>query len=150
VFHACSDGDDFNAKVSRDKNQDLFRGAGVGKSTCPFDIHTIAKYLCTTSVIATCRDPRNKDSYFRVAVLTPSCKAPMIPSTEDPMKLKVVIESSEEGGFTVYVPSLPGCVSEGETEQEAMQNIREAIELYLEPVDDDLAGIGKDVREIVL
>ncbi|HET9549246.1 MAG TPA: type II toxin-antitoxin system HicB family antitoxin [Candidatus Binatia bacterium] len=66
------------------------------------------------------------------------------------MKLKVVIESSEEGGFTVYVPSLPGCVSEGETEQEAMQNIREAIELYLEPVDDDLAGIGKDVREIVL
>jgi predicted RNase H-like HicB family nuclease len=74
----------------------------------------------------------------------------MIPSTEDPMKLKVVIESSEEGGFTVYVPSLPGCVSEGETEQEAMQNIREAIELYLEPVDDDLAGIGKDVREIVL
>jgi predicted RNase H-like HicB family nuclease len=74
----------------------------------------------------------------------------MIPSTKDPMKLKVVIESSEEGGFTVYVPSLPGCVSEGETEQEAMQNIREAIELYLEPVDDDLAGIGKDVREIVL
>ena len=66
------------------------------------------------------------------------------------MKLKVVIESSEEGGFTVYVPSLPGCVSEGETEQEAMQNIREAIEVYLEPVDDDLAGIGKDVREIVL
>ena len=66
------------------------------------------------------------------------------------MKLKVVIESSEEGGFTVYVPSLPGCVSEGETDQEAMQNIREAIELYLEPVDDDLAGIGKDVREIVL
>ena len=66
------------------------------------------------------------------------------------MKLKVVIESSEEGGFTVYVPSLPGCVSEGETEQEAMQNIREAIELYIEPVDDDLAGIGKDVREIVL
>jgi predicted RNase H-like HicB family nuclease len=74
----------------------------------------------------------------------------MIPSMEDSMKLKVVIESSEEGGFTVYVPSLPGCVSEGETEQEAMQNIREAIELYLEPVDDDLAGIGKDVREIVL
>jgi predicted RNase H-like HicB family nuclease len=74
----------------------------------------------------------------------------MIPSTEDSMKLKVVIESSEEGGFTVYVPSLPGCASEGETEQEAMQNIREAIELYLEPVDDDLAGIGKDVREIVL
>ncbi len=66
------------------------------------------------------------------------------------MKLKVVLESSEEGGFTVYVPSLPGCVSEGESETEALKNIREAIELYLEPVDDDLAGTGKDVREIVL
>ena len=66
------------------------------------------------------------------------------------MKLKVVLESLEEGGFTVYVPSLPGCVSEGESESEALQNIREAIELYLDPVDDDLAGVGKEVREIVL
>ena len=62
------------------------------------------------------------------------------------MKLKVVLEPSEEGGFIVYVPSLPGCVSEGETEQEALQNIREAVALYFEPVDDDLAGIGKHVR----
>ena len=54
------------------------------------------------------------------------------------MKLRVVLEQSEEGGFTVYVPSLPGCISEGETEEEAMANIREAIELYLETVDDDL------------
>jgi predicted RNase H-like HicB family nuclease len=48
------------------------------------------------------------------------------------MKLKVVLEPSDEGGFTVYVPSLPGCISEGETLEEAMANIREAIELYLE------------------
>ena len=54
------------------------------------------------------------------------------------MKLKVVLEPSDEGGFTVYVPSLPGCVSEGESETEALENIREAVELYLEPVDDDL------------
>ena len=66
------------------------------------------------------------------------------------MKLKVVLKPSEEGGFTVYVPALPGCVSEGDSESEALQNIREAIELYLEPVDDDLAGVGKEVREIVL
>jgi predicted RNase H-like HicB family nuclease len=66
------------------------------------------------------------------------------------MKLKVVLEPSEEGGFTVYVPSLPGCVSEGDSESDALTNIREAIELYLEPVDDDLAGFGKEVREIVL
>ncbi len=53
------------------------------------------------------------------------------------MKVKVVIEPSEEGGFTVYVPSLPGCVSDGETEEEALRNIKEAIELYLEPTEDD-------------
>jgi len=48
------------------------------------------------------------------------------------MKLKVILEPSNEGGFTVYVPSLPGCISEGETAEEALTNIREAIELYLE------------------
>ena len=48
------------------------------------------------------------------------------------MRFKVVLEPSKEGGFTVYVPSLPGCISEGETEQEALVNIQEAIELYLE------------------
>lgn len=53
------------------------------------------------------------------------------------MRLKVVLEPSEEGGFTVYAPSLPGCISEGDTEKEALANIQEAIELYLEPVDDD-------------
>ena len=54
------------------------------------------------------------------------------------MKLKIVLEPSDEGGYTVYVPSLPGCISEGNTKEEAMENIKEAIELYLEPVEDDL------------
>lgn len=47
------------------------------------------------------------------------------------MKLKIVLEPSEEGGFIVYVPSLPGCVSEGESESEALENIREAINLCI-------------------
>ena len=67
------------------------------------------------------------------------------------MKIKIVLEPSDEGGYTVYVPSLPGCISEGDTEEEALANIREAIELYLEPVEDDLSGSeGADVRELVL
>lgn len=67
------------------------------------------------------------------------------------MKLKVVLEASDEGGFTVYVPSLPGCISEGETEEEAMKNIREAAELYLEEVDDDsVTGDKVKVVELVL
>jgi predicted RNase H-like HicB family nuclease len=39
----------------------------------------------------------------------------------------VVLEPSEDGGYTVYVPTLRGCVSEGETEEEALENIRDAI-----------------------
>lgn len=53
------------------------------------------------------------------------------------MKFKVLLEQSDEGGYTVHVPSLPGCISEGETIEDALDNIQEAIALYLEPVEDD-------------
>lgn len=53
------------------------------------------------------------------------------------MRFRVVLEPSDEGGYTIYVPSLPGCISEGETVEEALANVKEAIELYLEPVEDD-------------
>ncbi len=49
------------------------------------------------------------------------------------MRLRVVLEPSDEGGYTVYEPALPGCISEGDSREEALQNIREAIQLYLEP-----------------
>ena len=57
------------------------------------------------------------------------------------MNLRVSLEPSDEGGFTAYVTSLPGCISEGETRDEALANIREAIELYFEPIEDDTVGI---------
>jgi len=65
---------------------------------------------------------------------------------------RVILEPCEEdGGYTAYVPSLPGCISEGDTIDEAMANIREAIDLYLEPVDDDYTpGKGTLVKELVL
>ena len=67
------------------------------------------------------------------------------------MKLKVVLEPSEEGGFTVYVPSLPGCISEGNSREEAMENIREAIELYLEPIEDDMSlAPGTEIMELAV
>jgi predicted RNase H-like HicB family nuclease len=53
------------------------------------------------------------------------------------MRIKVVLEPSEEGGYTAIIPSLPGCISEGDTKEEALKNIQEALELYLEPVEDD-------------
>jgi predicted RNase H-like HicB family nuclease len=65
--------------------------------------------------------------------------------------LKVVLEPSNEGGYTVYVPSLPGCISEGDNVENALANIQEAIELYLEPAEDDwIAESGGLVRELVL
>ena len=51
------------------------------------------------------------------------------------MRFKVILEESDEGSYTVYVPNLPGCISEGETKEEALKNIREAVELYLELVE---------------
>ena len=70
---------------------------------------------------------------------------------KSPTRFKVVLEPSDEGGFTVYVPTLPGCISEGETMEEALANIREAIELYLEPVEDDwVLDQQALVQEIVL
>jgi predicted RNase H-like HicB family nuclease len=53
------------------------------------------------------------------------------------MRIKVILEPSDEGGYTAIAPSLPGCISEGDTKEEALKNVREAIELYLEPVEDD-------------
>ena len=47
------------------------------------------------------------------------------------MKLRVVLQPSDEGGFTVLVPALPGCISEGDTRDEALANIQEAVQLYL-------------------
>lgn len=48
------------------------------------------------------------------------------------MKYRVLIEQDEDGVFVAQVPSLPGCISEGQTRGEALENIREAISAYLE------------------
>lgn len=60
------------------------------------------------------------------------------------MGFKVALERAEEGGYVAYVSSLPGCVSQGETGEEALRNIREAIEVYLDVGD---AEIDVEIRE---
>ncbi|MBI2049511.1 type II toxin-antitoxin system HicB family antitoxin [Candidatus Roizmanbacteria bacterium] len=57
------------------------------------------------------------------------------------LKYDVVFEEQKEGGYTVIVPSLPGCISEGDTFEEAKINIADAIKLYLE----DLAADGEEI-----
>ena len=52
-------------------------------------------------------------------------------------KFRVILEPNELGGYTVTVPLLPGCISEGDTKEEALTNIKEAIELYIESLQAD-------------
>ncbi len=61
------------------------------------------------------------------------------------MKYKIVLEESDEG-FAVSVPALPGCHSQGETEQEALENIADAIQEYLAAIHDRIRL--SNVREV--
>jgi predicted RNase H-like HicB family nuclease len=71
----------------------------------------------------------------------------MLQQREVTMKLRVVLEPSEDGGYTVTVPALPGCISEGDSREEALANIEDAIQLYLEPVEDDTL-LARDVEVV--
>jgi predicted RNase H-like HicB family nuclease len=65
------------------------------------------------------------------------------------MKLHVILEKQEEGGFTTYIPELPGCISQGDTREEALRNIKEARELYLEEITkEELKRLLANVRII--
>lgn len=66
------------------------------------------------------------------------------------MKFKVILEEAEEGGYVIYVPSLPGCVSQGESKEESIENIREAIELYLDIDDAQIEAETKDKKAEVV
>ncbi len=55
------------------------------------------------------------------------------------MNIQVVLEPSNEGGYTALIPALPGCISEGDSRDEAISNLHEAVALYLEPIEDDLS-----------
>ena len=54
------------------------------------------------------------------------------------VKIRVLLHPAEEGGYWVEVPALPGCVSEGDTFDEALANIREAAEGWLAVADDSV------------
>ncbi len=48
------------------------------------------------------------------------------------MRYTVILERESDGGYVVMMPALPGCVSQGDTREEALRNIREAADLYIE------------------
>lgn len=66
------------------------------------------------------------------------------------MKYRVLIEQDEDGFFVAEVPSLPGCVSQGQTRQEALENIREAIAGYLESLEDHHEPVPPSIHEEIV
>lgn len=66
------------------------------------------------------------------------------------MKFRVWIEQDEDGVFVAEVPSLPGCISQGRTRKEALDNIREAIELYLESLDEHGDPVPPPITEEII
>ena len=61
---------------------------------------------------------------------------------------KVVIQKEIKGGYSAFIPSLPGCTTQGETLKETVHNIKEALELYLESLKDDglsLPALNPDI-----
>ncbi len=66
------------------------------------------------------------------------------------MKFRVLIEQDEDGVFVAQVPSLPGCVSQGQTRADAIANIQEAIAGYLESLSDRNEAIPPAIEEEVV
>ena len=63
---------------------------------------------------------------------------------------KLHLHKEDDGGFTVIVPSLPGCISQGKTREEALANIEEAIALYIEVLQDRGEPVPNDTVEVIL
>ena len=66
------------------------------------------------------------------------------------MNIKILVEKGEDGYFVASVPSLKGCWSQGKTREEALVNIREAIELYLEPDEVFLTNAKRELVELAI
>lgn len=62
------------------------------------------------------------------------------------MKYTVILEKEEEGGYSAQCLELPGAISQGETQEEALSNIKEAIELVLEVINEDVKALGNSAE----
>ncbi len=66
------------------------------------------------------------------------------------MRQVVLIPDLEDGGYTVEVPSLPGCISEGDTIEEALENVKDAIQGYIESLEADGLPVPEDEPRLIL
>jgi len=73
-----------------------------------------------------------------------------LPEPGNHMRYRVLIEQDEDGVFVAEVPSLPGCVSQGGTREEALSNVREAIALYLESLEEHGDPVPPPITEEII
>ncbi|MFI5110641.1 MAG: type II toxin-antitoxin system HicB family antitoxin [Terriglobales bacterium] len=66
------------------------------------------------------------------------------------MKYRVLIQPDEDGRFVAEVPALPGCVSQGNSRDEALQNVKEAISLYLESLQAHGDAVPPPIQEEIV
>jgi predicted RNase H-like HicB family nuclease len=71
-------------------------------------------------------------------------------ATNEKMMRQVIMYPGEDGYWVVECPSLPGCISQGKTEQEALANIKEAIEGYIELLEEDGLPVPEDTVKVLL
>ena len=64
-------------------------------------------------------------------------------------RFTVVLEPEEEGGCSVHCPALPGCISQGDTREEALEKVQEAILLILEVIEKDHASVPVETPEVI-
>lgn len=70
------------------------------------------------------------------------------------MKYTVILEKGQESGYVAYAPVLRGCVSQGQTREKALHNLKEATQLYIEALLEDRlpvpSEVGKEVVELAV
>lgn len=74
----------------------------------------------------------------------------MVISNQKLNSRKVLLFQDEDGYFIVEVPSLPGCISQGETREQALENIKEAIDLHIEVLQDRGEPVPEDRIEVIV
>lgn len=66
------------------------------------------------------------------------------------MKYRILLEQDEDGGFVVEVPALPGCISQGNTRAEAVENVKDAIRGYLESLEKEGEPVPPPIMEDIV
>ena len=94
--------------------------------------------------------PRNADSIYSLSRYVPPATLFALRDVRCPIMRQVVISRGEDGYWVAECPSLPGCISQGRTREDAIQNIKEAIEGYVATLEEDGLDVPEDHFDTLL